>query len=93
MVLFTSAYQPLYITVRQLGGGGITIFRGSPVPHVQHGGDSLFKSVAHAVTPLAAQAVRYAGQTGLETDSGIFSDVLSVENVKAATKQVRVSSL
>ena len=56
---------------------------------MQHRGSrgSLFKSVARVVTPLAAQAVRYAGRTGLETWIGILSDVLSCENVKAATKR------
>ena len=80
---------PMYMNARQLGRGGITVFHGSPVPHVQRGGGlgSLFKSVARVVTPLAAKAVRYAGRTGLETGIGILSDVLSCENVKAATKR------
>ena len=78
----------MYMNARQLGRGGIIVFHGFPCP-VQHGGGlgSLFKSVARAVTPLAAQAVRYAGRTGLETGIGILSDVLSGENVKAATKR------
>ena len=79
----------MYMNARQLGRGRITVFHESPVPHVQHGGglSSLFKSVALVVTPLAAKAVRYAGRTGLETGIGILSDVLSGENVKAATKR------
>ena len=47
---------------------------------------SLFKSVARVVTLLAAQAVLYAGRTGLETRIGILSDVLRGENTKTATK-------
>ena len=89
MVFFTSAYHPMYMNARQLGRGGITVFHRSPVPHVQHGGGlrSSFKSVACVVTLLAAKAVRYACETGLETGNGILSDVLSGENVKAATKR------
>ena len=77
------------MNARQLGRGRITVFQGSPVPHVQHGGGlgTVFKSVARVVTPLVAKAVRYAGGTGLETGIGILSDVLSGENVKAATKR------
>ena len=89
MVFFTSAYHPMYMNARQLGRRGITVFHGSPVPHVQHGGGlgSLFKSVPREITHLAAQAVRYAGRTGLETGIGILSDVLSGENVMAAAKR------
>ena len=79
----------MYMNARQLGRGRITVFHGSPVPHVQHGGGlgSLFKSAALVVTPLAAQAVRYACGMGLETGIGILSDLLSGENIKAATKR------
>ena len=73
----------------QYGRGGITVFRGSAIPHMQYerGLGSLFKSVAHVVTPLAAQAVRYVGRRGLETGIRILSDVLGGENVKAAAKR------
>ena len=69
---------------RQFGRGGITVFRGSPIPHVQYGRGfgSLFKSMGRMVTPLIGKAVRYAGKTGLETGIGLLSDVLSGENVK-----------
>ena len=74
---------------RQFGRGGITVFRGSPIPHVQygHGFGSLFKSMGRMVTPLIGKAVRYAGKTGLETGIGLLSDVLSGENVKTAAKR------
>ena len=70
---------------RQFGRGGITVFRGSPIPHVQYGGGfgSLFKSMGRMVTPLIGKAVRYAGKTGLETGIGL----LSGENVKTALKR------
>ena len=74
---------------RQFGRGGITVFRGSPIPHVQYGRGfgSLFKSMGRMVTPLIGKAVRYAGKTGLETGIGLLSDVLSGENVKTAAKR------
>ena len=74
---------------RQFGRGGITVFRGSPIPHVQYwrGFGSLFKSMGRMVTPLIGKAVRYAGKTGLETGIGLLSDVLSGENVKTAAKR------
>ena len=74
---------------RQFGRGGITVFRGSPIPHVQYGRGfgSLFKSMGRMVTPLTGKAVRYAGKTGLETGIGLLSDVLSGENVKTAAKR------
>ena len=84
MVFLTSPYQPLYMTARQLAGGGITVFR---VPHVKHADQHGTNSVALVVTPLATEAVRYEGRTGLETGIGILSDVLSAENVKAPTKR------
>ena len=74
---------------RQFGRGGITVFRGSPIPHVQYwrGFGSLFKSMGRMVTPLIGKAVRYAGKTGLETGIGLLSDVLGGENVKTAAKR------
>ena len=74
---------------RQFGRGGITVFRGSPIPHVQHGRGfgSLFQSMGRMVTPLIGKALRYAGKTGLETGIGLLSDVLSGENVKTAAKR------
>ena len=74
---------------RQYGRGGITVFRGSPIPHVQYvcGFGSLFKSMGRMATPLIGKAVRYAGKTGLETGIGLLSDVLSGENVKTAAKR------
>ena len=73
----------------QFGRGGITVFRGSPIPHVQYGRGfgSLFKRMGRMVTPLIGKAVRYAGKTGLETGIGLLSDVLSGENVKTAAKR------
>ena len=73
----------------QYGSGGITVFRGSPIPHVQYGRGlvSLFKSAARVVKPLAARVVRYAGRRGLETGIGILTDVLSGEDVKTAAKR------
>ena len=74
---------------RQFGRGGISVFRGSPIPHVQYGRGfgSLFKSVARVVTPLASKALRYTAKRGLETGIGLLSDVLSGENVKTAAKR------
>ena len=74
---------------RQFERGGITVFRGSPIPHVQYGRGfgSLFKSMGLMVTPLIGKAVHYAGKTGLETGIGLLSDVLSGENVKTAAKR------
>ena len=74
---------------RQFGRGGITVFRGSPIPHVQYGRGfgSLFKSMGRMVTPLIGKAVRYAGKTGLETGIGLLSHVLGGENVKTAAKR------
>ena len=74
---------------RQFGRGGISVFRGSPIPHVQYGRGfgSLFKSVARVVTPLASKALRYTAKRGLETRIGLLSDVLSGENVKTAAKR------
>ena len=74
---------------RQVGRGGISVFRGSPIPHVQYGRGfgSLFKSVARVVTPLASKALRYTAKRGLETGIGVLSDVLSGENVKTAAKR------
>ena len=79
----------------QFGRGGITVFRGSPIPHVQYGRGfgCLFKSMGRLVTPLIGKAVRYAGKTGLETGIGLLSDVLSGENVKTAAKTSSVSGL
>ena len=73
----------------QYGRGGITVFRGSPIPHVQYGRGfgSLFKSMGRMVTPLIGKAVRYAGKTGLETGIGLLSDELSGKNVKTAAKR------
>ena len=73
---------------RQYGSGGITVFHGSPYPHVQygHGLGSLFKRAARVVKPLAARAVRYAGRRGLETGIGILTDILSGEDIKTAAK-------
>ena len=74
---------------RQFGRGGISVFRGSPIPHVQYerGFGSLFKSVARVVTPLASKALRYTAKRDLETGIGLLSDVLSGENVKTAAKR------
>ena len=74
---------------RQFGRGGISVFRGSPIPHVQYGRGfgSLFKSVARVVTPLASKALRYTAKRGLETGNCLLSDVLSGENVKTAAKR------
>ena len=74
---------------RQFGRAGITVFRGSPIPHVQYGRGfaSLFKIMGRMVTPLIGKAVRYAGKTGLETGIGLLSDVLSGENVKTAKRR------
>ena len=76
---------------RQFGRGGISVFRGSPIPHVQYGRGfgSLFKSVARVVTPLASKALRYTAKRGLETGIGVLSDVLSGENVKTALEAVK----
>ena len=73
----------------QFGRGGITVFRGSPIPHVQYGRgfDSLFKNMGRIKTPLFGKAVRYAGKTGLENGIGLLSDVLSGENVKTIAKR------
>ena len=74
---------------RQFGRGGITVFRGFPIPHVQYGRGfgSLVKSMGRMVTPLIGKAVCYAGKTGLETGIGLLSDVLSGENVKTAANR------
>ena len=70
----------------QYRSGGITVFRGSPIPHVQYGRGlgSLFKSAACVVKPLASRAVRYTGRRGLETGIGILTDLFSGEDVKTA---------
>ena len=62
----------------QYESGGITVFRGSPIPHVDYG-RGLGSSWARVVKPLAARAVRYAGGRILVTGIGILTDVLSVK--------------
>ena len=78
-----------HTSYRQFERGGITVFRGCPIPHVQYGRGfgSLFKSMGRMVTPLIGKTVRYAGKMGLERGIGLLSDVLSGENVKTAAKR------
>ena len=91
MMTRSSYITPFFPTSSHLyGSGGIIVFRGSAISHVQYGRGlgSLFKSAARVVKHPAARAVRYAGQRGLETGIAILTDVLSGEDVKTAAKRL-----